>query len=77
MMTLKQTGSFEYITQQGDQFDALSLSAYNEERMASRIIQANPDYADVLIFDAGIRLVIPTFERIVTSETLPPWRRGT
>jgi len=43
--------------------------------MASLIIQANPDYADTLIFGAGVSLLIPVVENIETPETLPPWRR--
>lgn len=64
-----------YITKEGDTFDFLALAAYNEERMASVIISENPDYADVLIFEAGVTLLIPVVENIETPDTLPPWRR--
>lgn len=70
-----EVGSFYYTTVQGDQFDAIALAAYGEERMASKIIEANPDHCDVLIFDAGVKLRIPIFERIETAENLAPWRR--
>jgi phage tail protein X len=66
----------DYVTQEGDQFDAIALSAYSEERMSSYIIQANPDMCAVLIFDAGVHLKIPVFERAEASDSLPPWRRG-
>ena len=65
-----------YITVEGDTFDALALLFYNDEKMSSTIIQANPDYCDVLIFEAGISLSIPEASAVALPETLPPWRRG-
>lgn len=70
-------GYLDYVTQEGDQFDAIAMAAYSEERMASAIIAANPEYCDVVIFEAGIPLSIPVFEQIETAESLPPWRRPT
>lgn len=69
--------SIKYTTRQGDTFDELALQAYDSEKKAHLLIEANPDYADVLIFDAGIELTIPVDEEIVLPETLAPWRRGT
>lgn len=66
----------KHITVSGDTFDALALKYYNEEKMASAIIQANPDYCDTLIFDAGVSLSIPDMSDVALPETLPPWRRG-
>lgn len=65
---------FEYTTQAGDTFDILALDAYNDETKAHVIIQANPEYASVLIFDAGVTLKIPVIEPTAAS-TLPPWKR--
>ena len=65
-----------YITVEGDTFDILALRFYNDEKLASTIIQANPDYCDTLIFEAGISLVIPAEFSVTLPETLPPWRRG-
>ena len=53
----------DYTTRLGDTFDELALQVYNNEKMASEIITANPDYADVIIFDEE-----------ATPETLAPWR---
>ena len=39
-----------HITAEGDAFDALALEYYNNEKLASTIIQANPDHCDTLIF---------------------------
>ena len=66
----------EHITVEGDTFDLLALLYYNEERLASKIIQANPDYCDTLIFEAGIKLYIPDVSAVEMPDSLPPWRRG-
>ena len=50
---------------------------YNDERLAWYIIQFNPDYADVIVFDANTPLRLPVVENAETPETLPPWRRST
>lgn len=64
-----------HVTVAGDTFDALALLYYNDEKLASTIIQANPDYCDTLIFDAGVSLTIPPVSSVALPETLPPWRR--
>ncbi|MGI5900474.1 MAG: tail protein X [Christensenellales bacterium] len=74
-MSQKEVGRSEYLTRQGDMFDAIALYFYSEERMASYIIAANPDHCDVIIFDAGVKLSIPILEAVETVDTLPPWRR--
>lgn len=65
-----------YTTRVGDTFDALALAAYNDEKMAHHIIEYNPDYADVVVFEGSVALKIPVFEVTEQPETLAPWRRG-
>lgn len=74
-MSQRTVGYIEYIAQGGDTYDSIALAAYNEERMASTIIAANPDQSDVLIFEGGEVLQIPIVESVKTPDTLPPWRR--
>ena len=64
-----------HITAEGDTFDALALAYYNNEKLASTIIQANPDHCATLIFEAGVSLFIPDASTVAFPETLPPWRR--
>lgn len=71
----KVTGYKEYTTREGDTFDALALEMYGEETLAHYIIEFNPDYADVLIFDANVALRLPIVEDVEKPDTLPPWRR--
>ena len=66
-----------HITVEGDTFDGLALEYYNDEKLASAIIQANPDHCDTLIFYAGVSLTIPDVDTVTPPETLPPWRRDT
>lgn len=74
-MSRQTVGFIEYTAQGGDTFDSIALAAYNEERMASTIITANPDLCDVLIFEGGELVRIPIVETVTTPDTLPPWRR--
>ncbi len=73
----KVTGYRAIKTVEGDTFDGLALEFYNDEKQASLIIQANPDFCDTLIFEAGAALRIPIVEDVALPETLPPWRRET
>lgn len=74
-MSQQTVGFIDYVAQGGDTFDSIALVAYSEERMASTIIEANPDLSDVLIFEGGEAVRIPIVEIVETPETLPPWRR--
>ena len=75
-MARRVTAYKEYTTRDGDTFDALALEMYGEETLAHYIIEFNPDYADVLIFDANVALRLPIVEDVETPDTLPPWRLG-
>lgn len=66
--------SVKYTTIQGDKFDMLAYRAYGDEFKSHHIIQANPEYADVLVFEAGIELTIPIISKEAAA-TLPPWKR--
>lgn len=68
------TSYYEHTTQDGDTFDLLALDMYNDERLAHYIIEYNPDYADVIVFEGGVQLKLPVVEEAETSETVPPWR---
>ena len=65
-----------YQTRVGDTFDELALQVYDNEKMAHHIIEHNPDYADVIVFEEPVALKIPIFEETEKPETLAPWRRG-
>jgi phage tail protein X len=64
----------EYTAIQGDTWDLISFKHYGSEYHISELILANPDYVDVVVFDGGEKLIIPTISIIDTS-LLAPWRR--
>lgn len=64
-----------YTTSKGDTFDILAFVFYDDPLLASVIIQANPDYSDVLIFEDNVELYIPEIDTTEIPETLPPWRQ--
>lgn len=66
---------YEYITVQGDTFDWIALHFYNDEYKVSKIIAFNPDYWDILIFDAGVKLKIPVLESLPWNDSSPAWRK--
>ena len=65
----------EYITRSGDTYDLLAIAAYNDEKMASHIIKANPRHMKTLVFEEGVVLKIPELDKTKLPSSLPPWRR--
>lgn len=70
------TQYLEYETIQGDTFDSIALDFYDAEKYSNIIMQANTQHIKTLVFNKGIKLVIPVIEEEAES-TLPPWRRTT
>jgi len=66
-----------YEAKAGDTWDSIAFEFYTNEMMASRLIQENKEYADVLIFEGGERLGIPVLDEDEEEEpdTIPPWRQ--
>lgn len=70
------SGYYTYTTQEGDTFDLLALDMYDDEKMAHYIIQANPDYSDMIVFPGGVELQLPIISNDELSDTVAPWRRS-
>ena len=66
----------EYVTVSGDIWDLICYKLYDtgRENMMSTLLTLNDDYADCVIFPAGVTLYVPDEEPSV-NENLPPWRR--
>lgn len=65
-----------YRTLQGDTWDLIAARMYpqnGKESMTSILIEYNHDYADIVIFPAGIVLNVPEISKS-TPDTLPPWK---
>ncbi len=63
-----------YTTIQGDMWDLIAKRLYNDEASLNVLLEANQQYADTVVFPAGIVLEVPEYTVPVTS-MLPPWRR--
>lgn len=59
-----------YITIQGQTWDQIAYELYGNEYMCDKLMDLNRDKLDYLVFPAGIELVVPDKE-LVISETVP------
>lgn len=62
-----------YTTVQGDTWDILAHDIYGSEKLMHILIAANPNYANTLVFRAGIQLVIPETPKTKTTAMRAPW----
>lgn len=63
-----------YTTIQGDMWDLIAKRLYDDEAALNVLLDANQQYADMVVFPAGVVLEVPEYTAQVTS-MLPPWRR--
>lgn len=63
-----------YTTIQGDMWDGIAKKVYDSESGINVLLEANQEYADIVIFSAGVVLTVPDYMPPKT-ELLPPWRR--
>lgn len=64
-----------YITIQGDTWDIIALKTMGSEKLMGQLIEANIEYADTVVFGAGIKLNVPEYTA-PADDLLPPWKRG-
>lgn len=73
---MKQYG--EYVTKEGDMWDAISYELYGSENGAGEIIELNPQYCHEGVLPSGIVLKVPLrtqYPQVRINETLPPWKK--
>lgn len=63
-----------YRTRQGDTWDIISNKFTGSTNQTVALLQANPDYTDVFIFDDGVLIQVPDFEPEADTSQYPPWR---
>lgn len=66
-------GTNLYRTIQDDTFDAAAYRIWGRESMTRGLIDANPEYVDVVFFPAGVDLTVPDVEAPFSAEVLPGW----
>ena len=62
-----------YTTVSGDRWDDIAFRILGDEKYSVKMMELNPEYADVFIFSAGTMLVLPEKEAEI-SDKLPPWK---
>lgn len=65
-----------YTCSQGDTFDSIAFKAYSDEFLFTQIMEANRQFADVVIFDGGERVTIPDMVLIDNTIVSTPWQTG-
>lgn len=66
-----------YKTIQGDTWDRIAYEQLGNEEYMKELIRANLEYAEVLVFSAGVLLEIPEVEKEekeLESDVIPEWR---
>lgn len=61
-------------TKQGETWDMISLAEYGTPYKVAELVKANPFYCNILIFNEGVLLNVPTVE-VESVSTLPPWKK--
>lgn len=74
MLKFNSDGERVYITKQGDMYDSISKEVYGDENYASVLIQLNPKYRRVVIFEEEVELLAP-YITIQSNSSLPPWKQ--
>lgn len=52
-----------------------SKKLYDDESGVNALLETNQQYADIVVFPAGIILDVPDYEKPTPTNLLPPWRR--
>lgn len=62
-----------YRTVQGDTWDSIAFKVYGDEMKMDRLIGANTEYLEMVIFPANIMLNVPELTTS-TNISFPVWR---
>ena len=72
---------YAYTCSAGETFDGVAAFLYDDEKYAAELLNANPEFADRLVFAGGESLYIPVIyipdtaeEETVTEPERAPWR---
>ncbi|MBQ8699012.1 MAG: tail protein X [Schwartzia sp.] len=55
-------------------WDLIAYKVYGKEAYISKLLEANEDLKEIVVFPAGVTIVCPEADA-ETSRILPPWRR--
>lgn len=63
-----------YVTSSGDMWDKIAYEQMGSEGFMNQLIEQNPELIDIVVFPAGIEVVVPEVDD--TQTEMPPWRQG-
>ena len=63
-----------YTTKQGDMWDAIAYCQMGDVSYTDKLLLLNQQYHHIYIFPAGLVLVLPEPQAVV-SASLPPWKQ--
>ena len=63
-----------YYTREGDTWDKIAYSVYNDEMLYIDLMLANENLIEIAIFDANVPIICPDID-IKNTANLPPWKR--
>lgn len=67
-----------YRTNSMDTWDIISKTVYGSEMFINKLVEANIEYRNIMIFSDGVILDVPDVATTSSAfaENLPPWKRG-
>ena len=67
-----------YRTVAGDTWDLIAYKVYGKEEYYHKLIRANTNLIDVVIFDGNTPIIVPEIleVKIKDESKLPPWKRS-
>ena len=71
---------FEYHCSANESFDSIALDVYGDEKYASDLMNANPDYCGQTVFNGGETLLLPSLnipkknDETALANTIAPWK---
>lgn len=64
-----------YVTIQGDTWDLVAYKNYGTSLVMHKIIEANLEHIDTVVFRAGTELTLPELDLTNKKAGSPPWVR--
>ncbi|MBR3740561.1 MAG: hypothetical protein IKN04_08885 [Clostridia bacterium] len=70
----------QYHCSANESFDSIALAVYGNEKYASDLMIANPDYCGQTVFDGGEILLLPSLDvpqrnnETALANTIAPWK---
>lgn len=64
-----------YTTIQGDMWDAIAYRLWGNEKLFHKLMEANAQHRNVVVFPSNVVLNVPTLTTELTTKAMdPPWK---